>query len=191
MESDERRRLYREGMEQCERVTDIVKNLLEFSRASHPRLEQVSLQEIVRKTAQLMANEMKLNDVRFSEVVQDQLPDLQVDKGGLQQVLLNLFLNSIQAMPNGGELTVVIRLSKAKNEGVIEVKDTGAGIPPDQISRIFDPFYTTKKNGEGTGLGLSVSYSIIEKHGGRIEVQSQPGEGTTFSIFLPFDRPPF
>jgi signal transduction histidine kinase len=168
-----------------------VKNLLEFSRASHVRLEQVSLEQIVEKTAQLVANEMKLNEVRFSKEVQHQLPELQVDKGGLQQVLLNLFLNSIQAMPNGGDLKVVIRMSKAMNEGIIDVMDTGGGIPPEDLHKIFDPFYTTKKDGEGTGLGLSVSYSIIEKHGGRIEVKSDPGEGTTFSIFLPFERPPF
>jgi two-component system, NtrC family, sensor kinase len=191
MDSSERQRLYQEGMEQCERVSDIVKNLLEFSRASHPRREKVSLEEVVDKTAQLVANEMKLNDVRFSKEVQDQLPELQVDKGGLQQVLLNLFLNSIQAMPNGGELKVVIRLSKAMNEGILDVKDTGQGIPPEDLQKIFDPFYTTKKDGEGTGLGLSVSYSIIERHGGRIEVQSTLGEGSTFSIVLPFERPPY
>jgi signal transduction histidine kinase len=191
MDPAERERLYNEGMEQCERVSDIVKNLLEFSRASHVRLEQVSLEQIVEKTAQLVANEMKLNDVRFSKEVQHQLPELQVDKGGLQQVLLNLFLNSIQAMPNGGDLKVVIRMSKAMNEGIIDVVDTGGGIPPEHLHKIFDPFYTTKKDGEGTGLGLSVSYSIIEKHGGRIEVKSDPGKGTTFSIFLPFERPPF
>ena len=191
MDRSERQRLYQQGMEQCERVSDIVKNLLEFSRASHPRLEQVSLEEVVDKTAQLVANEMKLNEVRFSKEVRHQLPALKVDKGGLQQVLLNLFLNSIQAMPTGGDLEVVIRMSKAMNEGVIEVRDTGVGIPPEDVHKIFDPFYTTKKDGEGTGLGLSVSYSIIEKHGGRIEVQSKPGEGTTFSIFLPFERPPF
>lgn len=191
MDRPERERLYQEGMEQCERVSDIVKNLLEFSRASHPRLEQVSLEEIVDKTAQLVANEMKLNEVRFAKEVRHQLPELQVDKGGLQQVLLNLFLNSIQAMPGGGELKVVIRMSKAMNEGIIEVRDTGEGIPQEHLHKIFDPFYTTRKDGEGTGLGLSVSYSIIEKHGGRIEVQSKPGEGTTFSIILPFERPPF
>ena len=191
MDGSERERLYQEGMEQCERVSDIVKNLLEFSRASHVRLEQVSLEQIVEKTAQLVANEMKLNEVRFSKEVQHQLPELQVDKGGLQQVLLNLFLNSIQAMPNGGDLKVVIRMSKAMNEGIIDVVDTGGGIPPELLHKIFDPFYTTKKDGEGTGLGLSVSYSIIEKHGGRIEVKSNPGEGSTFSIFLPFERPPF
>jgi len=134
---------------------------------------------------------MKLHEVRFSKEVRDQLPDLQLDKGGLQQVLLNLFLNAIQAMPQGGELKVVIRLSKAMNEGILDVQDTGVGIAPEHLEKIFDPFYTTKKDGEGTGLGLSVSYSIIEKHGGRIEVKSTPGAGTTFSVILPFDRPAF
>jgi len=191
MDVAERERLQREAMGQCDRVTDIVKNLLEFSRASHPRLEQVSLEEIVEKTARLVANEMDLHKVRFSKEVRDQLPVLQVDKGGLQQVLLNLFLNSIQAMPDGGDLKVVIRLSKAKNEGVIDVTDTGVGISPEHLGNIFDPFYTTKKDGEGTGLGLSVSYTIVEKHGGRIEVRSAPGQGTTFSVFLPFERPHF
>jgi two-component system NtrC family sensor kinase len=191
MEVRERERLQKEAMGQCDRVSDIVKNLLEFSRASHPRLEQVSLEEIVEKTARFVANEMNLHNVRFSKEVRDQLPAMQVDKGGLQQVLLNLFLNSIQAMPDGGELKVVIRLSKAMNEGVIDVTDTGVGIPPEHLGSIFDPFYTTRKDGEGTGLGLSVSHSIVEKHGGRIEVRSEPGRGTTFSIFLPFERPQF
>jgi signal transduction histidine kinase len=94
-------------------------------------------------------------------------------------------------MPDGGDLKVVIRLSKAKNEGVVDVIDSGMGISPEHLGNIFDPFYTTKKDGEGTGLGLSVSYSIVEKHGGRIEVRSTPGQGTTFSVFLPFERPHF
>ncbi len=191
MDDEERRRLYEEGMEQCERVSDIVRNLLEFSRANHPRRVEVSLEKLVDKTAQLVANEMKLNDIRFSKEVRDQLPPLQVDQGGLQQVLLNLFLNAIQAMPGGGDLKVVIRLSKAMNEGVIDVTDTGVGIDPRHMDRIFDPFFTTKENGEGTGLGLSVSHSIVEKHGGRMEVHSEPGKGTTFSIYLPFERPAY
>ncbi len=191
MDEAERNRLYEEGMEQCERVSDIVRNLLEFSRANHPRLVEVSLEQLVDKTAQLVSNELKLHDIRFSKEVRDQLPELHVDKGGLQQVLLNLFLNAIQAMPNGGELRVVIRLSRAMNEGVIDVIDTGVGIDPRHLDRIFDPFFTTKENGQGTGLGLSVSHSIIEKHGGRMEVRSAPGKGTTFSIRLPFERPAF
>ncbi len=191
MDAAERQKLYEEGMEQCERVSDIVKNLLEFSRATHPRKVDISLEQLVDKTAKLVANELKLHDIRFTKEVRDQLPEVQVDKGGLQQVLLNLFLNAIQAMPNGGDLTVVIRLSKSMNEGVIEVSDTGVGIDPKHLDRIFDPFFTTKQNGQGTGLGLSVSHSIIEKHGGRMEVRSTPGKGTTFTIYLPFERPAF
>jgi two-component system, NtrC family, sensor kinase len=111
------------------------------------------------------------------------LPRLRLDKGGFQQVFVNLFLNSVQAMPGGGELKIV--LEQVNNELKIEVSDTGEGIPPENLGRIFDPFFTTKKEGEGTGLGLSVSYSIVKNHGGRMEVQSTRGAGTTFSIFLP------
>ncbi len=191
MDEAERRKLYEEGMEQCERVSDIVRNLLEFSRATHPRKVEVSLEEVVDKTVKLVANELRLHDIRFSKEVRDELPELHVDKGGLQQVLLNLFLNAIQAMPNGGELRVVIRMGKGMNEGVIEVSDTGVGIEEKHLDKIFDPFFTTKQNGQGTGLGLSVSHSIIEKHGGRMEVRSKVGQGTTFTIYLPFERPPY
>jgi signal transduction histidine kinase len=191
MDGSERQRLLQEAMYQCDRVSDIVKNLLEFSRSSHPRLEGTSLEELVDKTARLVANEMNLHKIKFTKRIHDQLPDLHVDKSGLQQVLLNLFLNSIQAMPDGGELEVAIGMTSALNEGRIDVRDTGEGIDPHNMAKIFDPFYSTKKDSEGTGLGLSVSHSIIEKHGGRIEVQSTPGQGTTFSIFLPFERPAF
>ncbi len=191
MHRSERDRLLREAMTQSDRVTDIVKNLLEFSRASHPRLEEASIEEIVRKTERLVRNEMRLGGIKFAVQVRDQLPPLRVDKGGLQQVLLNLFLNAMQAMPDGGRLTVYIGLTKKLNEGRIDVKDTGKGIVEQDLDKIFDPFYTTKKNGEGTGLGLSVSHSIIEKHGGRIEVKSTLGQGTLFSIYLPVERPDF
>ena len=191
MDPAERRRLLQEAMNQSDRVTDIVKNLLEFSRASHPRLEEASIEEIARKAERLVRNELRLGGIKFAIQVRDQLPPLQVDKGGLQQVLVNLFLNALQAMPDGGKLTVYIGLTKSLNEGRIDVQDTGQGIAEQDLDKIFDPFYTTKKNGEGTGLGLSVSHSIVEKHGGRIEVKSKPGQGTLFSIYLPFKRPDF
>jgi len=100
-------------------------------------------------------------------------------------VLLNLFMNSIQAMESGGELKVVVGPAEMPSEVRIDVADNGPGIPTEYMSQIFDPFFTTKKEGMGTGLGLSVSYNIIKKNGGRMEVQSQPGQGTCFSIFLP------
>lgn len=184
LDHSERRHLYQDLMNQAERTSDIVKNLLEFSRASHPRLEQVSLEELVGRTAQLVKNEFRLNRIKFTKEVQDEIPPLNLDRKGFQQVFLNLFLNSIYAMRGGGEIKAILRLVNASNEVRIDVKDTGEGIPPENLGNIFDPFFSTKKE-EGTGLGLSVSYSIIRKHGGRIEVDSEPGQGTCFSIFLP------
>jgi signal transduction histidine kinase len=117
--------------------------------------------------------------------VKADLPRLLVDKGGMQQVLLNLFVNAIQAMERGGDLKVVIERIEASQEARIDVIDTGPGIPEEVIEQVFDPFFTTKKEGMGTGLGLSVSYNIVKKNGGRLEVESQPGKGACFTIFLP------
>jgi signal transduction histidine kinase len=190
MDPAERRHLYQEAMDQADRTSEIVKNLLEFSRASHPRVEEVSLEEIVDKTARLVNNELKLNNIRFLKKVRNGLSKARMDRGGLQQVLLNLFMNSIQAMENGGELKVVIGPAEIPSEVRIDVMDNGPGIAPDIMDQIFDPFFTTKKEGVGTGLGLSVSYNIIRKNGGRMEVQSRLGEGTCFSIFLPLSGGP-
>jgi signal transduction histidine kinase len=185
MDHDERMRLYQDLMNQADRSSEIVRNLLEFSRARHPRLEEVSLERLVDKTARLVKNELRLNRISFSKEIHGHIPTLKIDKSGVQQVLLNLYLNSIQAMDGGGELKVTVDLDRERNEIRINVRDTGKGIAPEDLHSIFDPFFSTKKEGEGTGLGLSVSYNIIKKHGGRISVESQPGKGTCFSIFLP------
>ncbi len=185
MDGAERRRLYQEAMDQADRASEIVKNLLEFSRASHPRMEETRIEEVVDKTFRLVKNEMDLHHIRFIKEVNSDFPPFRIDKSGLQQVLLNLFMNSIQAMENGGELKVVIRSTESDTEARIDVIDTGPGIPPEHLNQIFDPFFTTKKVGVGTGLGLSVSYNIIKKNGGRMEVDSRPGQGACFSIFLP------
>ena len=188
LEKEECLKLYQDALDQADRASDIVKNLLEFSRASHPKVEDVSLEDLVDKTVRLVRNELRFHDITFTKDVQDRIPTLRLDQGGLQQVLLNLFLNSIQAMENPGELKVVIRQTAGMNEARIDVVDNGPGIPKEHLDRIFDPFFTTKKTGEGTGLGLSVSYNIIKNNGGRLEVQSTPGTGTTFSIFLPLAK---
>lgn len=186
LERSERLRLYQDIMTQADRSSEIVKNLLEFSRTTRPQVEEVSLEEIVDKTALLVKNELRLNHVKFSKQVRGHIPPMSLDKGGMQQVLLNLFLNSIHAMKDaGGEIKVALELVDTSGEARIDVEDTGEGIPPEYLESIFDPFFTTKKEREGTGLGLSVSYNVIKKHGGRIEVQSMPGEGTRLSIFLP------
>lgn len=185
MDAPERLQLYQEAMDQADRTSEIVKNLLEFSRASHPKMETVDLEELVDKTARLLNNEMNLNDIRFVKEVNSGSLRVFLDKGGLQQVLLNLFLNGIQVMGKGGVLKVVMGPADAPGEIKIDVIDNGPGIPGEHLNQVFDPFFTTKKEGEGTGLGLSVSYNIIKKNGGRMEVQSKPGQGACFSVFLP------
>ncbi len=185
MTPQERNKTYTEALEQADRTSEIVKNLLEFSRVSKPVLGAVDIVSVVEKTASLLHNEMNLHKVRFSREIQEAQPDIYFDKGGLQQVLLNLFLNSIHAMSGGGDLRVVIGTAERKNESRIDVIDNGPGIPPEHIDQIFDPFFTTKKEGIGTGLGLSVSYNIIKKNGGRMKVESQPGQGTCFTLYLP------
>lgn len=177
--------LLQEAMDQADRASDIVKNLLEFTRDSHPKPEDVNLEDLIDRTARLVRNELDLHHIAFTSEVKQQLPRIRLEKGGLQQVLLNLFMNSIQAMEEGGELRVVLDRSDTLDEARIDVIDTGPGIPEEIKERIFDPFFTTKRDGIGTGLGLSVSYSIIAKNGGRMTVTSEPGEGTCFSIFLP------
>jgi len=189
LDDAERRRLYQEAMDQADRASEIVKNLLEFSRASHPRMEETRLEEVVDKTFRLVKNELDLHHIRFVKEVNCDFPPLQLDKGGLQQVLLNLFMNGIQAMEKGGERKEVIRAAETPAEARIDIVDTGPGISPEHISQVFDPFFTTKKVGVGTGLGLSVSYNIIKKSGGRMEVDSRPGQGACFSIFLPLAGP--
>jgi signal transduction histidine kinase len=185
LSAPERSELYNDLMEQAERSSEIVKNLLEFSRTDQDHFQNISMQEMVEKTKRLLKNEVKLKQVVFQTRVQENLPKVWIDQSRLQQALVNLLLNSIQAMPDGGELNLSIETVPEKEEIRIDVKDTGVGIPAERLDSIFDPFFTTKKEGEGTGLGLSVTYNIIKHHNGRIYVESAPGEGTCFSIFLP------
>jgi len=188
MSDADRRRLYEEAMDQADRTSEIVKNLLEFSRASHPRTELVDLAELAEKTARLIKNELSLHNIKFVQEVRSDSLLARLDKSGMQQVLLNLFMNSIQAMQKGGQLKVRIGAADVPDEARIDVIDNGEGILPEHIDQIFDPFFTTKKEGVGTGLGLSVSYNIVKKNGGRMQVESRPGAGTCFSIFLPLAR---
>ena len=185
LSATERRDLYNDLMAQAERSSEIVKNLLEFSRTDQEHLETISMEEMVNKTGRLLKNEFKIKRIKFQTRIQEGLPKVWIDQSRLQQALLNLLLNSIQAMPDGGELIVAIESDPGSEEIRIDVKDTGIGIPKEQLDSIFDPFFTTKKEGEGTGLGLSVTYNIIRCHHGRIQVESTQGKGACFSIFLP------
>jgi signal transduction histidine kinase len=169
---------------QVGRGSSIVANLLDFTRQKPTAFAPLSVPETVASAMTLVGNELSLAGVEPQLDLAGDLPEVLGDPRRLQQVFLNLFLNSIQAMPAGG--TLEVRASLGKGAFVqVDVTDTGEGIAPDDLDKVFLPFFTTKEPGKGTGLGLSVSYGIINEHHGRTEVKSEPGKGTTFSVFLP------
>ncbi len=173
---------------QSERASEIVKGLLDFSRSEHPEFEPLYIAPVVHDTLKLVRNQLTLSGIQVEEDFPSGLPPFHGDRKSLQQVFLNLFINAIQAMLDGGTLTLKAYPAEDGQWLKVEVTDTGVGIEPEHLPRIFDPFYTTKQVGRGTGLGLSVTYGIVEKHGGHIEVQSQKGKGSTFTVILPIHQ---
>ncbi|MBM4267294.1 MAG: PAS domain S-box protein [Deltaproteobacteria bacterium] len=165
------------------RVQEIINNLLEFSRDSQTEVQAVDLNVLIGRTLKLMNKYLQNSGVRARAELHSVMP-CRASENGMRQVLLNLITNAVQAMPEGGELRVRTEPLDGDRVG-LSVSDTGVGIPPERLGRIFDPFYTTKSPGEGTGLGLSVVHSVITNAGGTIEVTSHQGHGSTFSIALP------
>ena len=172
-------------LSQAERAADIVKNLLDFSRTEKPVFSEIAPEQILTSTINLVKNQFKVVGLQFETSVASDLPTIRGNLGNLQQVFTNLLLNAIQATPQGE--TISMRVERALTPGYISfaIKDAGAGIPPEIQHKIFEPFFSTKEVGKGTGLGLAVSYAIVKRHGGRIEVNSEPGQGATFTVFLP------
>jgi len=173
---------------QSQRASEIVRNLLDFSRSEQPVSEPVNIVQILRDTLKLVQNQVVLSGVEVERDLPSDLPIIHGNPKTLQQVFLNLLINAIQAMRDGGTLAVRARTENGGQWLKVEVADTGIGIDPEDLPHIFEPFYTTKEVGRGTGLGLSVSYSIAQKHGGHIEVKSQKGAGSTFTVVLPVDE---
>ncbi len=169
---------------QTERIRKIVENLLDFSRQKKQELKEANLKEIVQMSLTLVSNNLKLAKVKQHVDIPEDLPEILVDVSQIEQVLVNLFINAIQAMPEGGNLFVSGGFDVKSGNLILEVRDTGVGIEKDILPNIFDPFFTTKST-KGTGLGLSVSYGIIRQHHGDIAVESTEGQGTRFIIKLP------
>jgi signal transduction histidine kinase len=168
---------------QAERASGTVRNLLDFTRMGQPSFVSLSAHEVLSSVLNLARNEMELNNVELG-YSPDESPNARMegDFSQLQQCFLNLVINAIQAMSQGGKLA--LRVSTDDSEFVrVDIEDTGVGIPQSVIGQIFDPFFTTKE--KGTGLGLSTSYSIAKKHGGKILVESQINRGSLFSVFIP------
>ena len=170
------------------RCRKIIRRLLDFARQTEPEKELADINKIVKNTLAIIANQASLQNVKIDTELNEQLPMIIVDSNQIQEVFTNIILNALDAMPDGGLLTILN--DRAVDGRFIEIKfiDTGCGIPTENIDKLFDPFFTTKKVGEGTGLGLSVSYGIIEKHNGAIEVQSEVGKGSTFVVKLPVEE---
>jgi two-component system NtrC family sensor kinase len=172
------------------RCGDIVKNLLTFSRTAPLNVAPTNLNTVIDRCVRLVQHQFEMNGVELQLEVAEDLPLVQCDGAQIEQVLLALVMNAIDAMPRGGSLWIRTRVIAAKDEVQLEVRDDGTGIAPEILPHLFEPFQTTKESGRGVGLGLAVSRGIVERHGGRIEVQSEIGKGTTFSVTLPLNPSP-
>jgi two-component system, NtrC family, sensor kinase len=184
---------HREEAEQCldliagesRRCGDLVKNLLTFSRTAPMNPEFTDLNQVVDRLIRLVQHELEMTGVQLHRELQNDLPRITCDPAQIEQVLLALVMNAIDAMPRGGNLWIQTRFRTQPQAVELEVRDDGCGIDNDILPHIFEPFLTTKESGHGVGLGLAISHSIIERHHGSIEVHSAPGKGTTFSVSLP------
>jgi signal transduction histidine kinase len=180
---------------QTERIAGMIRRLLDYARPKPLRVEPLDVNELVRDTAAVFTRQAEKAGVEMRLDLDERLPEVRADGGQLEQLFVNLGLNAIQAMPNGGTLTIRTRRSRRRTpagarEPVLAVAfaDTGVGIAARHRRAIFEPFFSTKTTGEGTGLGLAVSRRIVEDHGGDIRVQSRPGHGATFTVRLPLER---
>jgi two-component system, NtrC family, sensor kinase len=168
------------------RCKSITNGLLDFSRVRTGNRFPINISEVIKSSARLLSHQKRGENIEIIIDIEENLPLVNADEGQMQQAIIALSTNAIDAMPKGGNLTLKVF---SQNRGVIvEIIDTGIGIKPDDMSKIFEPFFTTKEVGQGTGLGLAVCYGIITEHGGRLSVRSKLGTGTTFTMFLPIHK---
>jgi PAS domain S-box-containing protein len=189
-EDDSRREYLHRITKEIDRLNDLLKTFFSFAKPQNLNLGQCYIKDIINEIIPFLIKEIADKGIRFTETYHPQLPKIQVDKTQMHQVFLNLFLNAIQAMPDGGELKIEASpmisdpLQGSKQNFVkVVISDTGRGIPAQIVHKIFDPFFTTRP--KGIGLGLSITYQIIKKHGGTIKVDSEWEKGTSFIINLP------
>jgi signal transduction histidine kinase len=183
-ENDPKHALLQKVRTQAERATNIVNNLLNFSRTgSATEFAELDIERVLDDTLQLLEPQLRRSQIEIVRSYAEDVPEVYGNAGKLQQVFTNLILNARDAIPDGGRITVATSTSD-DGSPVVEICDTGIGIAPENVAKIYDPFYTTKGVGQGTGLGLAVSYGIVQEHAGHINVESTPGRGTTFRITL-------
>jgi two-component system NtrC family sensor kinase len=175
---------------EARRCGDIVRNLLVFSRTAESSFAEADLGPILERCAMLLGHKAELDDVSLRLEVAPDLPRIVCDAAQVQQAVLALAMNGIEAMEPGGVLTIRAQPAPAGGGIVLSVADTGCGIPRADLDQVFEPFFTTKEEGKGVGLGLAVVHGVVSHHQGHIDVDSAPGQGTTFTIRLPLRPPP-
>lgn len=187
-ENDPKHALLQKVRTQAERATNIVNNLLNFSRTgSATEFAELDISRVLDDTLQLLEPQLRRNQIQIVRSYDEEAPLVFANAGKLQQVFTNLILNARDAILDGGRIEISTSLAE-DGSLLVEISDTGIGIAPENVAKIYDPFYTTKGVGQGTGLGLAVTYGIVQEHTGRISVESTPGKGTTFHITLPSVR---
>ena len=182
-ESDRRKRVLEKIEKQTFRAAEIVNGLLNFARMNGSEFKALDVNNLIHESLSLLEHQLRQNHIQIESEYDRSLPHVYGNGGKLQQVFINLFLNARDAMPSGGALSVKTGMNDSMV--MVDIWDTGVGISQENIKRIYDPFFTTKTTGKGTGLGLAVTYGILQEHGGRIFVDSSPGTGTHFKIKLP------
>jgi two-component system, NtrC family, sensor kinase len=172
------------------RVGRIVSDLLAFSRRSKPQRSDADLNKLVRSTLSLVNHKLKLTDCEAELDLAPDLPPVLCDPSQMQQVILNLVMNAAEATQSkgGGKVRMITRVSATGRDVELVVEDNGEGIAPENLSKVFHPFFTTKPEGKGVGLGLAVLYGIVQAHDGEVDVKSTPGQGTIFTVTLPLSR---
>jgi signal transduction histidine kinase len=180
-------------LKEVDRICGLINDLLNFARPSRPNIAEENLNEVVDGVARMLENQAKDKNVKIVREFSADLPKAWIDREQMKQVFMNLILNAIQAMRDGGSLVIATRIGSDGDGNAsrpcvqAEVRDTGIGIPEENLERIFDPFFTNKEG--GSGLGLAISHQIIQEHGGRILVRSKIKEGTSFVVNLPLENP--
>ncbi len=171
----------------AEACKKIVEDLLNFSRTTESVPEQMNINAVIDEVLDMLSYRLREKDAAIQREYQDGIPELTADAKKIRQVFINIIMNAFQAIDRGGKITIVTVYDKSADRVRVSISDSGCGIPGENINKVFEPFFTTKQPGDGTGLGLSVSYGIVREHGGEITVESTHGKGSTFTVSLPLD----
>jgi len=185
-EGDPRRPNVKKIAQETARCRDIVRSLLDFARQGELQVEDADLHALISQSLDLAGTQKSFRSIRVIKRFAPEIPRIRLDRGKIQQVFLNVIFNAAEAM-EGREGIIAVSTRPVKGEAAVQIRirDTGCGMPPEVIKRVFEPFFTTKEVGKGVGLGMSVSYGIVEQHSGRLRIRSRPGRGTVVSILLP------